>query len=352
MTSSADFDWSFYLLNLVGKILTVHLPPRGLVAVLLYYDGRKALVQALRTLMAGRPGATWSTESQPEVAGLVKETTGALVSGGLVDTVLALLHSLDWTGDLAALQKASALGDPQHLHSLSTLHADTRQGLADSLYCYAAQSGLASACVVKLLEHLASSSPNTATGHLDPVTAALLLAVLAAMDPGAEDSPLVTEPAFLTAVGRELEGRGRKWESPGLLAVLQLAWATSLAALRQASSLTSAGSLEEDEMFVELALEGRVFHWLPQLLLSSPAVRREEFYLRRLHAVLTDFLALMPLKVKELRNRADDAARNQLMHEQEGIQYSVPLQGQHFSQLLASLASLYRSRTHLRIYDL
>ena len=95
-------------------------------------------------------------------------------------------------------------------------------------------------------------------------------------------------------------------------------------------------------MFVDLALEGRVFHNLPPLLLNSQCVREQEFYLRRLHTLLTDFLALMPLKVKELRNRADDAARNACMHEQEGIQYTVPPAGQHFPQLLASLAQLYK----------
>ena len=42
-----------------------------------------------------------------------------------------------------------------------------------------------------------------------------------------------------------------------------------------------------------------------------------------------------------MRNRADDAARNKMMHEQEGIQYSVPVAGQHFQQLLLSVASLY-----------
>ena len=30
-----------------------------------------------------------------------------------------------------------------------------------------------------------------------------------------------------------------------------------------------------------------------------------------------------------------------MMHEQEGIQYSVPVAGQHFQQLLLSVASLY-----------
>ncbi len=46
----------------------------------------------------------------------------------------------------------------------------------------------------------------------------------------------------------------------------------------------------------------------------------------------------MPLKIKELRNRADDAARNKMMHEQEGIQYNIPPAGQHFQQLLLTVA--------------
>ena len=45
--------------------------------------------------------------------------------------------------------------------------------------------------------------------------------------------------------------------------------------------------------------------------------------------------------MKELRNRADDAARNILMHEQEGIAYAAPLAGQHFEHLLGAVAALY-----------
>lgn len=33
--------------------------PRGLVAVLLYYDGRRALVQALKELVMARDGVCW-----------------------------------------------------------------------------------------------------------------------------------------------------------------------------------------------------------------------------------------------------------------------------------------------------
>lgn len=56
---------------------------------------------------------------------------------------------------------------------------------------------------------------------------------------------------------------------------------------------------------------------------------------------MTDFLVQMPLKVKELRNRADESARNQIMHQQEGIQYNIPLSGQHFEHLLTSISKLY-----------
>ena len=43
--------------------------------------------------------------------------------------------------------------------TLRQLHADTRQGLADCLYSYAAQSGLPTSSTVKLLDHLSALAP-------------------------------------------------------------------------------------------------------------------------------------------------------------------------------------------------
>ncbi len=40
-------------------------------------------------------------------------------------------------------------GDSQHVSTLSTLHADLRQNLADCIYCYAAQAGLPTAATLK-----------------------------------------------------------------------------------------------------------------------------------------------------------------------------------------------------------
>ena len=323
---------------------------RGLVAVILYYDGRKALVQALKILVSGRPGLSWSSEAPEEVTDLVTSHTDNLMAAGLTDTILSQLTALDWTQDLAGLQRSAALGDPHHVSTIQLLHADIRQNLADILYCYSAQAGLSAKAGSRLLEHLSRVTPTTATGALDTLNLALVMAALASLDvscANTEDEknvPMVRDKDFIADISRELEARtGRRWETPGLLSLLQLAWSMSLAGLRTGTMAVphAVSQLEEDEVFVDMALENRVFHILPQLIFAAPAFGKEEFYQRRMHTIITDFLTLMPLKIKELRNRADDSARNAVMHEQEGIQYTAPLGGQHFSYLLVTISSLY-----------
>lgn len=81
--------------------------------------------------------------------------------------------------------------------------------------------------------------------------------------------------------------------------------------------------VDDDEAVADLALEGRIFHLLPHIIFENPAVNREEFYFRRFHQLITDFIVLMPLKVKELRNRADDAARYVVFREEEEGRQSI-----------------------------
>ena len=203
------------------------------------------MVQALRALVAATPGLSWSTDTAPDIAELVnsrptvdsfvrhfshdfqvRETSMELMQAGLTDSILGLLSSMDWTTDLAGLQKAAALGDAQHVHTVRALHQETRQGLADTLYRYSAQVGLSAQAVTRILEYLAKATPDTATGQLDGVTAALVMAVVSAMDVsgvgrGEVDLPVVKDANFLTTVGREVEGRSRKWECPGLTKILR-----------------------------------------------------------------------------------------------------------------------------------
>lgn len=56
---------------------------RGLVAVLLYHDGRRCLVSALRTLIQSREGITWSLGLYEDITQLVTKFTDELLEEGM-----------------------------------------------------------------------------------------------------------------------------------------------------------------------------------------------------------------------------------------------------------------------------
>lgn len=65
---------------------------RGLVAVLLYYDGRKCLVNSLRTLLQSREGRTWTMELTPELTNIITQFTDQLLTkDALVNKILGLI---------------------------------------------------------------------------------------------------------------------------------------------------------------------------------------------------------------------------------------------------------------------
>jgi len=65
---------------------------RGLVAVLLYYDGKACIVRALRMLLQARAGRAWSLPGLSlDVIATVTSFTDSLISDGLVGKLLGLL---------------------------------------------------------------------------------------------------------------------------------------------------------------------------------------------------------------------------------------------------------------------
>ena len=77
--------------------------PRGLVAILLYYDGRKALVISLKELFQARFGISWCTDASHDVIQLVTNYTDSLVTDGIMDKIVELLEKLDITKEVEAL---------------------------------------------------------------------------------------------------------------------------------------------------------------------------------------------------------------------------------------------------------
>ena len=65
---------------------------RGLAAVLLYYDGRKALIHSLRTLIQGRRGVSWTLGASEDIMDLITKYTESLLEDGLVDKILCKLR--------------------------------------------------------------------------------------------------------------------------------------------------------------------------------------------------------------------------------------------------------------------
>ena len=117
--------------------------PRGLVAILLYYDGRKTLTSALKDLMQSRLGISWCTDGvSMDIIQLVTAYTDSLVGEGVLKKCIELLKSLDISKELDLLTKNRALGPPKHHRMVLDLFEEIRQNLASVIFNYAAQSGL------------------------------------------------------------------------------------------------------------------------------------------------------------------------------------------------------------------
>lgn len=309
-------------LLLAGEHQQPHFPglTRGLVAVLLYWDGKRCVANSLRSLIQSRHGKTFTLDLSPELVNLTTRFTDELMAQGLTKQILNLISDVSVTREFERLQKERGLGNEKHRKEVSDLIKECRQSLAECLFAWACQSPLGKDDTLALIGHLEMVTAE-ADGSLDSVNLALVMALLYSLDvsfleQGTEDRedllqalPLLTEKQYVAAVhSRLVEGQG--WKLPGLQAVVQLAWALSLRALSQ---LPQGAALveftEADEALADQALLGGVFLFLTEGVLGSDGFSQEEFYTRRLHSLITDFLALMPMKVKQLRNRADEDAR-------------------------------------------
>ncbi|XP_056333845.1 nuclear pore complex protein Nup205 [Danio aesculapii] len=309
-------------LLLAGEHQQPHFPglTRGLVAVLLYWDGKRCVANSLRSLIQSRHGKTFTLDLSPELVNLTTRFTDELMAQGLTKQILNLISDVSVSREFERLQKERGLGNEKHRKEVSDLIKECRQSLAECLFAWACQSPLGKDDTLALIGHLEMVTAE-ADGSLDSVNLALVMALLYSLDvsfleQGTEDRedllqalPLLTEKQYVAAVhSRLVEGQG--WKLPGLQAVVQLAWALSLRALSQ---LPQGAALveftEADEALADQALLGGVFLFLTEGILGSDGFSQEEFYTRRLHSLITDFLALMPMKVKQLRNRADEDAR-------------------------------------------
>ena len=74
----------------VGESQMAHYPnlTRGLVAVLLYQDGRRCLVTALRNLVQARQGRLFPVGVSPDMQAYINDYTDQLLGDGLLNKIL------------------------------------------------------------------------------------------------------------------------------------------------------------------------------------------------------------------------------------------------------------------------
>ncbi|XP_037087802.1 nuclear pore complex protein Nup205-like [Pollicipes pollicipes] len=137
------------------------------------------------------------------------------------------------------------------------------------------------------------------------------------------------------------------WQTPGLRTVLQFAWAMTLSSLRPLDyACRGSGNgelariIEKDEILADMAIKDGAFLHMREKMLANEMFHTEEFFVRHLHDLMSELMDAMPLKLKDLRNRADEAAHTIQMHQQEGLEPPENLP-RHFEQLLRLLTALY-----------
>lgn len=328
--------------------------PRGLVAVLLYYTARKTLAYALRLLINARSGVLWRTaDMRDDVEKLITDYTNELLKNGIIIRLLDLLKSLDLSKEIDKLQQNAALGGPKHRRQVIDLFNEIRLLLAETVFLWSANCGLVKDCTVALIGYLREAKlDEEASGKLSNVNMYLLMGLLYTMDLSVlrtrEDGedivqslPIISEPNYVDTLMNELAFSHSNWKCDGLKSVVLFGFGVCLACLRDLPQ-SQQQSIDQEEDIIEKAIEMKVFDFLNSTILDNELITSEEYVVRRLHNLLTDFICAKYSKVKELRVQADETARTIQVYMNEGLEPPANLP-RHFEQFLLVISKLYEN---------
>lgn len=161
--------------------------------------------------------------------------------------------------------------------------------------------------------------------------------------------PIITDPSFIEEVVNELlvnedsSDVRDKWQSSGLrsLAVFVLGLACGTLRLAPQSLYPNAQRFtDKDEELVDLAIHLKIFEFLNFTFLDNSIIFKTEFFYRRVHVIITDFIEIMHSKVTELRARADETGRTVQNYQQQGLEPPSNLDN-NFAHLLTAIGKFY-----------
>lgn len=321
---------------------------RGPIAVLLYLDGRKCLLKALHTLVESSSGRTWSSKLSRDLSRVINRFIEDLKVEGVVSQCIDQLSTLDIKAEFDLLERNRALGSLKYRKQVLDLLKEIRRLLAEIIFFYSAQTDLSSKEVFNLIEMIAKTSKTTSNGCLDSVSTTILMSLLYVIDISflqyseendkrVSNNSLLRNPELFKEIERHLSRK--EFCVKEIETIVRFGLAISLKTL----SLYPIPGIEidlEEEKLLDNTIEDNVFESINNLIGFNELVSNEEFYIRRIHILIIDFIVLMPIKMKELKDKGDEIGRIITAYTTEGIQPPATLP-RHFEKLLYLLSQLY-----------
>jgi len=322
---------------------------RGPIAILLYYDSRKSLLNSIKLLVQAKNGRSWSTKLNREIQKLIDSFVDDLKVDGIVSRCLKQLINFDITSEHDMLQRNQAMGVGKYKQRLLEIIKEVRQLYADIVFAYAAQTDLNGTEIKELLEFLMTKAEIESTGNLDKVSHTLLQSYFYTIDVSVlqtcdeNDSivrtlPVVIHSNAIDDIRKELINK--ESTTKGLETILNFAWAITTKTL-SLYPVSTMNNEFDDEIVIDECIEKKVFDHFTNLVVNCKYLASEEFFIRRIHVMLSDFVGLMPLKVKELRDKGDEMGRVIGAYLTEGLQPPDNL-CRHFESLLNLIAEVYK----------
>ncbi|KAF7266032.1 hypothetical protein GWI33_020609 [Rhynchophorus ferrugineus] len=327
--------------------------PRGLVAILLYYDGKKALLTTLLYLVQARSGIQWTVNIKPEIGRFITDYTDKLMEGGLFNRIFELLRTLDLSKEIEKLQQNLALGGPKHRRQVIDLFNDIRSILADIVFSWSTQSGLPKDPTIALINYLREVKiESEASGVIDDVNLYLQMALLSAFDlsvlhsredgeEAVQELPVLSDATYITAMVNEFLPSKPAWVCKGLQSLSTFGLSVCLASLKVVpQNYLYQEAINKEDALADAAIEMNVFSFLNNIFLENQTLYKEQFLFKRIHNLITDFIVYMYPKVKDLRMKANEVSRTLQFYIREGLEAPANLP-RYFDNLLLSIAKFY-----------
>ncbi|RWS05194.1 nuclear pore complex protein Nup205-like protein, partial [Dinothrombium tinctorium] len=321
---------------------------RGPIAVLLYYDSKLSLMNTLKILLQSSNGRTWSLNLNRDVAKVIENVTADFGREGISQCLDQLLK-YDNNVEFDLLQRNQALGPGKYKKQVYNMIKSIHQLYADIVYSYAAQKDLSLSDVNKLIDVIAKRSEIISNGCLDPISTTLLMALLYTLDvsvlQNCDESdaivhtlPVIKQSNLVDNIAKEVASKTFAVEDLKCIIDFALGITVKTLSLFPVNGVNI--SEVQDDAIVEDSIEKKVFEALHKYLASNPSVHVEEFFMRRIHVLISDFIAFMPLKLKDLKDKGDEISRIIAAYIAEGIQPPSTL-SRHFEKFLYFLSAFY-----------